>query len=502
MTSRHPYTQLLPGAVPVALLLVTLNLPRDSDALEFDPGARVSGIYSDNIFLTAENETSDFIFVAAPGIGIYHETPRVEFEVDYLWEWLLYTDLDTTADFHNGVALLNLDIVPDRLALDSFASIFQSGIDPTSPIPRSSIPITANRADVVNLETAPRWTQPIGTTLLDARVAFGTYFYDNSQLLDTQYIETDTTYQGNRDEVGLQWALKHQFIQYEYDLSSDDTTISARNQVAYAELGYGFQQFSVFGAYGRESPFLDIESSSLEQVFWRAGIRRQTARSRFEAYIGERAFGKNWGVSFSQGTQDQSIEISFSQTPSTTEDVLRNGRPRPGRPPADIPAPPEVPGLPPDANVLGDGQRFVRNLLDARYSKRLNRNTFGIRAFWDQREDGVRLDGTPQTTDSRQVGFTFDWNFELGSKTVLRTLAGYRNLEAKFESGEQRRDDNEIDASVSINRTLGRRTQVSAFYTFRNRDDGLAEQSEFTVNTVGINFNREFGNPNDRRRRR
>ena len=36
------------------------------------------------------------------------------------------------------------------------------------------LPLTANRTNVVLLETAPHWIQPIGTTELDARVAFGT----------------------------------------------------------------------------------------------------------------------------------------------------------------------------------------------------------------------------------------------------------------------------------------------------------------------------------------
>lgn len=488
-------------ASPIALGLLLLNLPGYSGAIEFDPGVRVSGIYSDNIFLSPNDPTSDFVLVAAPGLGIYHESPRVQLNVDYLWEWLLYNDQDTTADFHNGVALLDLALVPDRLTLDSAFSISQTAVDPTVPIPRNSVPLTANRVDVVNLETAPRWTQPLGTTLLDARVAFGTFLYDDPELFDTEYVVTDTTYQSNREDGGFQWGLSHQFSQYEYDGGSGVESVPARNQVAFAELGYGFEQITIFGAYGLESSYFDIESSSLEETFWRAGVRRETSTDSFEAFIGERAFGRTWGVSYNRESQSQSISISFSQAPSTNESVLRNARPRPGRPPPDAPLPPEVPDIPPDINIPGDGQRFVRSLLDGRYSRRFNRSTFGIRAFWDEREQGVFLDETPQTTDTRQVGFTFNWDLELGAKTSLRTIAGYRNLEAKSESGPSR-DDNEVNAVVTLERMLGRRTQASVYYSYRSRDDGLNPQSEFSANTVGINLNREFGNPSDRRRRR
>ncbi len=131
-------------------------------ALEFDPGVRVTGIYSDNIFLDPDNELSDFVAVLAPGIGIFHNSDRIDLEVDYLYEYLWYNDLDSTADFHNGDARLDLGIIPQRLLLESFASISQVAIDPTQPIPRTSIALSNNRTDLISLETAPHWIQPIG----------------------------------------------------------------------------------------------------------------------------------------------------------------------------------------------------------------------------------------------------------------------------------------------------------------------------------------------------
>ncbi len=54
------------------------------------------------------------------------------------------------------------------------------------------------------------------------------------------------------------------------------------------------------GTFGKESSFLNIEDDSLQDTIWRAGVRRKTAASSFEAFYGDRSFGNVWGLSYDQ----------------------------------------------------------------------------------------------------------------------------------------------------------------------------------------------------------
>ncbi len=463
-----------------------------SQAFEFSPSIRLSAAYSDNIFLASQDEESDFIGIVAPSINVTHRSDRVALDADYLWEWLWYDDANTTSDFSHGDADLVLTLLPERFLLESHASINQIAVDPNRPIPRTSIPLTSNRTDLVVLETSPHWIQPIGRMLLDSRVTFGRYDYDDDELVGTDFMYATTRFRGP-EENRINWSINHEYGRFDYEGSP----IVAKNQTASFELSYTFNEFAVFGVIGKESSFRDVQDASLEDTIWQTGLRRRTARSQFEAFYGERSFGKTWGASYDHEINNGLLSISYSEEPSRTEDIYRRARPRPGRLPDLTPLDEltlePAPELLPDIDQPGTGVRFVRKLFNTEFTKDFGRNHFGWIVFLEKRKDGVLLDNGLQLSDSEQIGTRFNWRYDIGARTELRLDTSYRNREIKTSGGGNDSDDDFINARLGIARGIGSKTEVSAYISRTQKDAKLQASSDYTANEIGVNFIRDFG---------
>ncbi len=472
-----------------------------AEAFEFSPSIRLSAAYSDNISLASENEQSDIIGIVAPSIYVTHRSDRIALEADYLWEWLWYDDANTTSDFSHGDADLVLSLVPERFLLESHASINQVAVDPNRAIPRTSLALTSNRTDLVVLETSPHWIQPIGRMLLDSRVTFGRYDYDDPMLVGTDFMYASTRLRGP-EQNRINWAINHDYGRFDYEGSP----IVAKNQTASVELSYTFNEFAVFGVIGKESSYLDVQDASLEDTIWRTGLRRRTARSQFEAFYGERSFGRTWGANYSHEINNGLVSINYSEEPSRTEDVYRQSRPRPGRLPDLTPLDDLIlepaPELLPDIDQPGTGVRFVRKLFNTEVTKDFGRNHFGWIVFLERRKDGILLDNGLQLSDSEQIGTRFNWRYDIGARTELRLDTSYRNREIETSGGGNDSDDDFINARLGIARGIGRKTEVSAYISHTQKDAKLQASSDYTANEIGVNFVRDFGAASTQTQRR
>ncbi len=61
-------------------------------ALQINPYLNLSQQYRDNIYLEAEDETSDLILFITPGASLYLPTSSGEAELDYSADFLYYRD--------------------------------------------------------------------------------------------------------------------------------------------------------------------------------------------------------------------------------------------------------------------------------------------------------------------------------------------------------------------------------------------------------------------------
>lgn len=488
------------SAVMAAAMAAVMAVAQPALALDIGGGISIGAIYSDNMTLAPSGqEDSDTIFRADPSIYIASVGRRHDFRLDYTLEALRYQDRSDTSAYSQGNVTLDVGIIPEHLFLNSSASIAQVVIDPEAPFSNSNLPEINNRTDAIRYQAGPQWRQDFLGTSLNLRYDVGRVDYDDETLQDSDFQTMQTDWTGPEKAHGLTWAVHHEYLKYEYDFSP-----SAERQLAELSLIYEMNGgWAPFVSGGMESDVHDRTSADLEDGIWRAGLRRRTDRTFFEAYGGERSFGSSWGASFQRQYSARSgdiLRISYDETPRTDEDLgttmSRPVEPTVGSGPDDTtptgPPTPVIPSptLPPNTHAPGTGRYYLEKRANFLLAKAFNRNSVSLNLFYSNEET---LDEGPaqDSDDTRQTGASFVWVYNIGARTHS-TLDGYY---AKRRFSRVLAEDDKDDlfrVRLGLTYQLGAKTNLSGWVGREERSGSDVGTNNYTENQVGLAIGRTF----------
>jgi len=434
------------------LLIASVCVAPASNALEIIPSVTVGAVYTDNLFLTPDNEIDDIVGRIDPSIAVTHQSQRVDLRADYTYSYLRYTESeDSDASFSSGSAALDLVLVKNLLTLESIGELSQQIIDPQNGVFYTNVSIIDNRTDEARLETSPHLQTELGSIGVDARYVIGMVNYDAPDIQDVDYQATHTAITGAEHNKGLSWGLFHDYEVYSYETPPDN-----KSQLAYLTLTYGLRQsgdFFLFGSGGLESDYEDFSSAALEDPYWELGFRRQTSQTLIEASFGERSFGSTLNALIRREINKGSIQLAYREDPSVQEQLFEQ------RPVDDgTLQPPDLPG---NIGRRGLGDRFVYKLLSATFVRALGRNEVSLLLFNEERDEILDRTDTQQdpVKDSEtETGVVLGLARQIGRRTTVGGNAQYSTRE--FRDGN---DDevNELRAFVLYD--LGQRLSLEGW---------------------------------------
>lgn len=484
----------------LAAVAATVAIAQPALALDIGGGISIGAIYSDNVTLAPSGqEDGDTIFRADPSIFIASVGRLHDFRLDYTLEALHYQDRSDSSAYSQGNAKLDLSLVPEHLFLNSTASIAQVVINPEAPFSNSNLPEINNRTDAVRYQVGPQWRQDFLGTSLNVRYDVGRVNYDDKTLQDSDYQTLQSDWTGPDKAHGLTWAVHHEYEKYDYDFSP-----SAERQLAELSLILEMDGgWAPFVSGGMESDIHDRTSASLEDGIWRAGLRRKTERTFFEAYAGERSFGSSWGASFQRQYTARSgdiLRLSYSETPRTNED-LSGTLSQPVAPAAgtqpDGTASPEPPApviptpvVPPDANGPGTGRYYLDKRAEFLLAKAFSRNSVSLNVFYSDEET---LDQGPaqDSDDTRQAGASLVWVYNIGVRTRSTVDGYYARRRFSRVLGPEDSDDL-VRTRLTLTYQLGARTDINGWVAREERSGSDIGTNNYTENQVGLAIGRTF----------
>ncbi|MBL8201869.1 MAG: TIGR03016 family PEP-CTERM system-associated outer membrane protein [Chromatiales bacterium] len=463
------------------LLLATMGVVPAATALEIIPSVTVGAVYTDNLFLTPDNETSDLVGRIDPSINITHQSQRINLRADYTYSYLGYAETDdVNGSFNEASGALDLVLIPNLLTLETVGELSQQLIDPENGVFYTNVSIVDNRTDEARLETSPHLQTEIGGIGIDSRYVVGLVNYDAPDIQDVDYQEWHTAITGEERNKGLSWGLYHDWELYEYETPPDNTA-----QLAYLTLTYGLRQtgdFFVFGSIGMESDYQDFTDASLVDTYWAVGFRRQTSRTLVEASFGERSFGSTWGARIRREINEGSIELSYREDPSVDEQIFEQ------RPAVDdTPQPPETPG---NIDRRGVGDRFIYKLLSASLVRALGRNEVSLLLFNEVRDEFLDRTDTnqdPVKNSETETGIVLGLSRQIGRRTTVGASGQYSQRE--FRDGN---DDEVSELRGFVIYDLGRKLSLEGWlarYEQQGSDNPNDNYQEFQT---GLSANYSF----------
>ena len=154
---------------------------------EVEAGIVVGVSHTDNVFLdTAPGEIDDLVYQTSPFLSIVHETPNLDVNFDYTFDWYRYSDLKESSSYHNGEISLTGRAWRDALETEIGASISQALIDPDGVIPKGRLPLSNNLTDVDQWWFNPRLNRELGGNIsLQADYRYSRLQYSDSSIQDS-----------------------------------------------------------------------------------------------------------------------------------------------------------------------------------------------------------------------------------------------------------------------------------------------------------------------------
>ncbi len=434
----------------------------------------VAGVsYTDNVFLdTSPGEVDDLIYQASPYVSVVHETPNLDVNIDYAFDWYRYSDLSESSRYHRGEISLTGKAWGDSLLTEIGASRSQALSNPDDVIPVGRLPFSGNLTDADEWWFNPSLNRELGrNTSLQADYRYSRLQFSDSGIQDVASQAGTFGLDNYRSAQGLAWALKYNWRRAEFDV-----TDPWEFQQALAELGYWINSSTrIFVGGGQESSWDNPFDPKLEETIWEAGFaHRQGENLTLEIAAGERSFGSSWRGDLEYTFRRGRTSVSYSEVPTTTGfadlRMLRN--------------PFDPDGLNDFLNRPGEADRYVSNRFQWDLGLDFRRTGLNLAVFDEERTDRTSAAGTT-VDDQSQRGVRLSLNWQVG----VRTDVSVDGARVEQERGADRKSRLN-SAGLTANYQLGQRTDVSLRYSFTEQRPRGPEPlgRKYTANVVSLLF--------------
>lgn len=461
------------GQVSRSFVVLVLLLQSMAFSAEIEGELRIGVSYTDNVLLQrAPNEIDDIVYQASPWLSVLHESPRLDADLRYGFEWYRYVDQEIDSTFHMGEASVTGKAWQETLNVEIGIRRGQEIGDPNDVIPPGRLPLSRNLVDRDEWFVNPRLNRLLGNSVtldIDYRYAEGRYS-DNQIQEDINHYGTFRleNYQAGQ---GLTWALGYDGRRTEYESAPP-----WENQKATAELGFWFNsKMRVFGAGGKESAWDNPLDPTLTDPFWEAGFAYTAGENLFAEFAaGERSFGSSWRGKVNYTFRRGSTEISYEESPVTPAFLRSRGR-------RSV--------LDPDAlddflTSPGSAERFLSKRLQWNLELNFRRTAVRIALFDEDRMDRVSVQETT-LADQSQFGLSASFEWQAGARTEFVASGSL----IRRDTGETNRGEF-IGLGLDVNYRLGERTALSLGYSYSEEQprDQISTSRDYTNNIVSLLF--------------
>lgn len=424
----------------------------------FSPQVELGQAYSDNIALNPRGEEDgEFATTLDARIGAVRQGVQSRLSADYNFVGVAWWSESEQKGFHRLRADGQVDLVPDRFALESSARYGQRQRSRTG-VSGDLVNLGVDRIDQFDFDISPVYTQRFNDTAnLELRYTFALVDFDDSAVRDNS--STRHQIQGQLESgpafSTIGWQLSFNRSETDFDDGVDVTL-----QTAEALLRWLYSsRLNLLAAVGYDRNRFEqqLASDDSSGTSWRTGVEwNPSARTSAEAFFGERFFGRTLGGSLSHRLRDGRLFADYTESLQTV-----NVRSRFVRVP--------VSGEDLDRDDLLDDldppDLFSGVFLSKRFSLGMTidrpRSTLTVRVFDDRRDRGQ------QGGSDRSQGVRVNGGWQWMPRTRLN---GNLSLQERKFADASDRSDTLFDLRVGLERRLAPQMDAGLNYLYRQRD--------------------------------
>jgi len=438
---------------------------------EIGGGISVGASRTDNVFLaTSPDEIDDIVYQASPFFNFLHESPQLDANVRYTFDWYRYADLDTTSKYHRGEASLTSRVWQNSLTTTIGIRRRQTLNDPDDVIPPGNMPLSGNLIDQDELWFNPNLNRRLGGTIaLNAGYTYSKVRFNNTMAQGNVNQLANLAVDNYSIGRGLTWALRYNWRRTDYDVSAP-----WEYQQAMGELGFWVNASTrVFGSGGKESAWDNPFDPALTDPFWEAGFAYSPNENlTAEFAVGERSFGSSWRGRLDYTFRRGSTSLSYNETPTTTG-YNRSGGARSTLDPDDLDEFLDRPG---------NAERFISSRLQWMLNLTFRRAGFDLSVFDEDRTGRISAEGVPGE-DQSQTGVTANFAWQAGVRTEFVIFGSIINRETGSMSRSRY-----AGAGLNVNYRLGTRSSVSLGYRYDEQEPRgeVATSRDYVANVVSL----------------
>ena len=466
------------------------------------PRLGVSEILTDNINLSHENKKKEYITRLVPGVAIKGEGNKLNMDVDYGLEHLVYEkDSSRDSSYSQLRAHASADLVKNSLSFNAYSTIRQQIVDPENRIVLDNLN-PATRSNVLTYSMGPTLKNHFGayaTSELDFR--FGRVIYSNTdQLANSRITNINLGVSSGRRFGILEWNIKYnnsltsrgpgdrtKFESLTGDLNARVTRRlrflmrgGILNDDVQATRGINNGSFLSAGLIWQPSTYISVDAT--------AGRNNQDAniainpsrRTSFQAGYTNRDVGTNpgtrWSLSLLHNTRRTSWNIGYSEDTTNLQSLEFTG--------AQALTPDSIGGtqVNPIAIVFTQSDNdFVRKRLNFGVSLTSAKSTLNINSSFERR------DFTQNSDEDKIVSTNASWEWQLNPRNSSVTSAGLLNRHFTLDN----LDDTYWYAGFSLNRQLQRK--LTASINLRHIERNVtANINAYQENRLVVGINKQF----------
>lgn len=291
------------------------------------PRIELGETYTDNVALSPQGqEKSDFVTEINPGLEVRGNGRRLQANLDYRAQTLLYADDDARNKIHQQLrADASAEVIEQNFFILGRVAHNQELLTAQGAASLSNIADTQNLSDVTSTSVSPLYRYAFGNhATLEMRYDLENIRHDAEILSDSDTRAINIELQSGSRFTRWPWRVYLEQRTTDYDLGG--TTVFKH---AVGELRYGIsRQFSLTSRLGHEdNDFGGVPTGPAPKGdFWNAGAAwNPTERTSLEAAVGQRYFGKNMSGSFRHEGRHVTLHADYQEDVFTSQQLQFTG---------------------------------------------------------------------------------------------------------------------------------------------------------------------------------